>query len=97
MKLTVHYDPCKGEAFPDGLCETYIETIISLNEDKEMTVSSELFITALRVSVRENLISHEDVDILYKGERMGPDADGHFLKLAPDFCDTNGKLLLKLF
>jgi hypothetical protein len=92
MAIKIIYDPVHGKPIPDGLLQSEVESIIS-GTTGEFTVSSELFIDAIRVCIVNGQISNQDIVFVYKGEEMKPDENGRLRNWPPGFCDTHQKLL----
>ena len=85
-KLT--YDPTNGNAIPDG---QVIQVACDLPD--EYTTSNELLITAVRALVCHGTLSHEEIEIYYRGELIHMNSDGRIKDWPQGFCDNNDKFL----
>ena len=97
--LTVIYDEMYGSAIPDGQCEKEVLDFYeySQKQDFKVCVSSETFITALRVLIKEKKIDLDKIQVKYKDEILPIDSDGRCNTWPKGFCDTHIHLLERLF
>lgn len=82
---TIEY--CKdGLAVADHLAESKAKEFFS-STHSSIKVSTENFILAARVLIRENFIRHTEVVFVFSGINLKPDINGKFEKWPRGFCD----------
>lgn len=83
---TIEYSDC-GVAYADNKAETAARDFLLGNEDY-IHVSTENFCMASRVLIREGLISHDQVQFLFRGAYVEVTRSGSLYHWPAGFCDT---------
>lgn len=94
MLIQIDYNPLTGKAFADGLCRDTVNEMVFRKEDISLCTSSSLIIDWLRVSLKNELISLDEIILTYKGEEIKLNANGKFANRLPKgFLDEQMRVL----
>lgn len=94
-KIIINYTK-EGEAVSDFRVENLTRTIFKDKSIERFDTSSEVFITAVRTLLCEEVISIDDVEIQFEGEAIPMRADGRSGVWPRGFCDTYEDLLMRI-
>ena len=92
---TIEYN-IQGETFADLICEQQAREWLSHPGDDTIVVGTDTFITAVRVLICDGFIPHTEVQFIYDGQPIQPDADGRLPVWPAGFCDTELLLCSRL-
>lgn len=89
-----------GEAIADAKAEAKALEFLQSSEEK-IVVSTDNFITAIRVSICDGVIDHNQVEFYFVDSKetnwlLHPDADGRLDQYPHGFCDYQDNLLMRL-
>ena len=83
-----------GEAISDFQAENLAYNFLK-SKDNYIKVSSSIFILAIRVLIKEEIIDYTNVEFLFKGQKLKVNMDGR--GYWPDgFCDLEDDLISRL-
>jgi hypothetical protein len=82
-------------AFPDYLVEEKAKEFLMSN-DECISVSTENFLLATRVLIRENIYPHNDVVFVFNGRHLAIDKHGKLIEWPVGFCDVIEFLLTRM-
>jgi hypothetical protein len=96
---TITYDK-DGIEFPDHKVEEAARDFL-LSTDTQIEVSNELYITAVRTLIHEEVIVHTEVRFRFVDQEgrehlLYPNAGGRMSEWPVGFCDAAERLLLRL-
>ena len=98
-KLKINYTKL-GDCVSDFLAEIWAKKIVDAflegEGDLGVDTSSEIYIMAFRVLVKEGYISSEHMEIQYEGEVLSLDEFGRLTQWPKGFCDYSEDFLLRL-
>ena len=86
----------EGIAIADEKCEQVARDFLLQPGDGHMVVSSEIFITAVRVLIREGVVSNRQIRFLFRGQYLYLTSDGRSDTWPEGFCDCELMLLSRL-
>lgn len=96
MPLCIEFDAVNGIAIPDGLAESYVQSLIDNPPDSTFVVSSSIFIQALRVAIKEGRLLHSDVIITFNSEQIPINSSGSISQWPKGFCSHEIDFLSRL-
>jgi hypothetical protein len=91
---TIEYD-MDGLAIADHKAEETARAFLQ-SDDSYIKVSTDNFVTAVRVLIHEKFIAHTEVEFLFKGTKLPPNKNGRLNHWPLGFCDTHEDLLSRL-
>lgn len=92
---TIEYAP-EEMAIADAHCEKYARTFLALTGQEHLCVSCENFIHAVRALIAEGVVPHTEVEFIFNGEVLRPNADGSLNRWPAGFCDTADGFMSRL-
>lgn len=94
MPITINYDPKNGDAFPDAMCRDLCNDACHVAEDVNINTSTFLLIDWFRVSLKNKIISLDDLIVTYQGEIIALNESGKFIDPLPKgFGDEHLRVL----
>ena len=94
-KIIINYTK-EGESVSDFEVENLARTMFKDKNIERFDTSSEVFVTAVRTLLCEEVISIDDVEIQFEGEAIPMMSDGRSGVWPRGFCDTYGDLLMRI-
>lgn len=91
---TIYYHQ-DGLAFADDKAEKKAAEFL-LSDNESISVSTDNFILAARVLIKENYFHHAEVKFHFNGEDILINKDGRFHNFPVGFCDHASDWLLRL-
>lgn len=92
---TITYSSTNGTMYPDAHVELYARRFLT-SGDAYVHVANESFITAVRVLIHEGVIAHTEVEFLFEGQKIRPDANGRIAHWPLGFCHVVEGFLIRL-
>jgi len=75
-KLTVEYDPDKGQAFPDNESIKYVDAICETYTNTHIVVGTEFLLLLFRKAIVKKEIKLDEIEFLFKGRKVEIDKYG---------------------
>jgi len=97
--ITINYMKTGGLLYADGKAEEsakLLKEYIINNTNINLNVSSEVFINAVRVLIKEKYFDINDIQIMFNGEIIPFDQDGRSYYWPEGFCDITDDFLIRL-
>lgn len=92
---TIEYSP-DGEAIADAVAEQRAREFLA-GGARLAVVSTDNFVTAAQCLIFEDVHPHDDVEFVFQGQVLKPDADGRFEVWPVGFCDYEMGCLARMF
>lgn len=98
-KITIEYDPIKGDVMPDGKVHKYIDDTTAMAKNAEhikLVIGSVLLFDAFRVAVKEGRIDHRNITIHFDKRSYNLDTNGKMAFWPIGLCDVYDDILDRL-
>ena len=95
-KIRIIYDAENGGLSRDGDAEKIVDALLSEANNVEYTTSNSTVVYAMRLAVKQNRISHEDVMFIFNQEEIPVLSNAQLTHWPNGFCDHTMKFLAVL-